>query len=324
MLEGIPKISVLIICYKQEELVKRAINSLLAQKDYIYEICVSDDCSPDRTWEVLQDYDKQYPGLFKLHRNHPNLGIFENIEYTWIMPTGDIVYQLAGDDECGEGWFKTVIEYILKNNINYKKELFCIYGDYACIDINKKLIRISNNLVLTGANIMSLALRGLVCNRSTCFSVKIMHKYFKTSQGRSHIAETSQDRQLQFFTEKNYYISQIGNIYHSGVGVSIDVSKGKFSNERKHIISYMVSCFSEYGYCPTKYDRRYIKFDEAFNDFLYRKSIRNAIRMAFRLLLSYDTSIGIKSLNLIFLLSHINRVKFYLLNHVRDAFSGQQ
>ena len=106
---------------------------MLSQKDYIYEICVSDDCSPDRTWEVLQEYDRQYPGLFKLHQNHPNVGIFENIEYTWTMPTGDIIYQLSGDDECGKGWFKTVIEFIQNNNINYKEELFCIYGDYQAI-----------------------------------------------------------------------------------------------------------------------------------------------------------------------------------------------
>ncbi|MBQ0090650.1 MAG: glycosyltransferase, partial [Prevotellaceae bacterium] len=64
MIEGIPRLSVLIITYKQEELIKRAIYSLLAKKDYIYEICVSDDCSPDGTWEVLQEYDRLYPGLF--------------------------------------------------------------------------------------------------------------------------------------------------------------------------------------------------------------------------------------------------------------------
>ena len=130
MIKGIPKISVIVITYKQEELIKRAINSLLSQKDYIYEICVSDDCSPDHTWDVLQEYDKQYPGLFVLNRNEPNVGIFENIERTWSMPTGDIIYRLAGDDECGEDWFKTVVDFIQENRIDYKSELFCIYGNY--------------------------------------------------------------------------------------------------------------------------------------------------------------------------------------------------
>lgn len=58
-----PKISALVICYKQEKLIKRAIDSLLNQKEYLYEICVSDDGSPDKTWEVLQEYAVQHPGF---------------------------------------------------------------------------------------------------------------------------------------------------------------------------------------------------------------------------------------------------------------------
>ena len=118
-MNGFPKITVLIISYKQENLIKRAIDSLLQQKDYLYEICVSDDCSPDNTWEVLQEYSRQNPGLFKLHQNNPNVGIFENIEYSWTMPSGDLVYQLSGDDECPDGWFKSVVELIQKENIDY-------------------------------------------------------------------------------------------------------------------------------------------------------------------------------------------------------------
>ena len=104
MIDGIPKISVLVITYNQEDVIRRAIDSLLVQKDYIYEICVSDDCSKDRTWNILKEYSEKYPGLFVLNRNNPNIGIFENIEKTWTMPTGEIIYQLSGDDACGEGW----------------------------------------------------------------------------------------------------------------------------------------------------------------------------------------------------------------------------
>ena len=93
MIEGIPRISVLVITYNQEDVISRAIDSLLLQRDYIYEICVSDDCSKDRTWDILQDYSAKHPGLFVLNRNDPNVGIFENIEKTWTMPTGDIIYQ---------------------------------------------------------------------------------------------------------------------------------------------------------------------------------------------------------------------------------------
>lgn len=308
MIKGIPKISVLIITYKQEYLIKRAINSLLAQKDYIYEICVSDDCSPDNTWGILQVYDKQHAGLFNLHRNERNVGIFENIEYSWCMPSGDIVYHLSGDDACGENWFKTVIDFIQKNKVDYKNELFCIYGDYQGVDPRGKVEVHRNNLAVSRKNHFSLSLRGIVGNRSSCYSVNILRRFFKVSQGRSHIAESSIDRQLQLFAKSYYYIPNIGNIYYSGVGVSTNIVNDKIYSERKPINKYMVAVFSDKGYAPTKSDIRYMAYDEAFMDFLHEKSLKNGFRLFCKYLMSIDFTIGIRSLNLQFIFSHLTKI----------------
>lgn len=308
MIEGIPRISVLIICYKQEDVIRRAINSLLVQKEYIYEICVSDDNSPDGTWDVLLEYDRNYPGLFKLHRNNPNVGIFENIEMTWTMPSGDIVYNLSGDDECGVGWFKTVIEYLQEKNINYIKDSFCIYGDYVGKNATGKLTFHSNKLVRSKYDIMSLALRGLICNRSSCASINVVRNYFKVSQGRSHKAEMAQDMQLQWFAKEVYYIPMIGNIYHTGIGVSTNITNQQRTEERKQIVPYMMECLSKYGYRPSRADIRYCRYNIAFKDFLYKKSLYNAFLVIFYLLLSYDFSIGVKSLNLSFIYKRLSRV----------------
>lgn len=315
MNSGIPKISVLIVTYKQEELIKRAINSLLAQKDYIYEICVSDDCSPDNTWGILQEYHKQYPGLFKLHRNNRNVGIFENIENTWIMPTGDIIYQLAGDDEVGKDWFKTVIEFVLKNGIKYKDGLFCVYGDYMWIDPAGYRNVHKNDLASTNKNMFSLALRCVVGNRSACYGANVLKKFFKASQGRSHIAESAQDRQLQLFTEKSYYIPQVGNIYYSGIGVSRNIVKESIFIERKQINYYMINRFSEYGFKPKKSDLRYCKYDDAFIEFLHTKTMFNFLKLLYGFILSFDFSIGIRSLNLQFISSHLSK----LILHKKDV-----
>lgn len=224
MKEGIPKISVLIICYKQEELIKRAIDSLLVQKDYLYEICVSDDCSPDNTWNVLLDYRSRYPELIKLNRNEPNVGIFENIERNWEMPTGDIVYQMAGDDEAVDGYFKSIIEFISEKNIDYKNELFCIYGDYMVKYPNGDSIIYHNSAVEEFHDVFRLALRGRICNRSACYSIHVLKLFDKVSQGRSHIVEHVQDRQLQLYAQKNYYIPCVGNIYYANIGISVHIN----------------------------------------------------------------------------------------------------
>lgn len=280
MIPNIPRISVLIICYKQEDLIKRAINSLLAQKDYIYEICVSDDSSPDRTWEVLQEYDKQYPGLFKLHHNRPNVGIFENIEYTWTMPTGDIIYQLSGDDECGENWFKTVVEFIEKHNINYRKDLFCIYGDYNCKYPNGDIYTFSNRKILSGRDAKRLALRGMIGNRSACYSINVLKRFKKVSQGRSYIAEVVQDRQLQIFSEKNFYIPHIGNTYFANIGVSTSIGSSHFE-ERQKMMDYYLDFLLMNNIEVPELDKRYIKYFNALQIFLNKKSIINFLRFTF-------------------------------------------
>lgn len=292
MMIGIPKISVLMICYKQEELIKRAINSLLVQKEYIYEICVSDDCSPDKTWEVLQEYDRQYPGLFKLHRNSSNVGIFENIENTWAMPSGDIIYRLAGDDECGDGWFKTIIDYIHENGIDYKNELFCIYGDYKKMYPNGDSFICKNDMIaLNPDKALKLALRYCLNNRTASFSSKILAKYVKCSQGRSHIAEIAQERQLQLYSEKNYYIPKVGNVYYSRIGESIVVDDEKLA-ERLKIGPYTMEILLN---CGAELDKKDVicltKARPAHEKMIYRMGVISFIRSFYYSIICRDAKI---------------------------------
>ena len=298
MIEGIPRLSVIVITYKQEKLVKRAIESLLSQKDYIYEICVSDDCSPDGTWEVLQEYDKQYPGLFKLHRHPQNVGIFENNEYSWTMPTGDLVYRLAGDDECGRGWFEKVINYIQANKIDYKNEACTIYGDYRSVYPNGDFIVFHNNLVLSGVAPIYLSLRTMVGNRGSCFSMNVLRKYEKVSQGKSHIAESAMDIQLSLNTERFYYIPYVGNIYYANVGVSTRTSSNEFFDERQKIVPYALSFLEKKGVTIDPKFFVYMEANLAEKAFINRKTIKNFFKFIVLKFRSYDKRIGFKSTGL--------------------------
>lgn len=256
-----PKISALIICYKQEDLIKRAIDSLLRQKEYLYEICVSDDCSPDNTWQVLQEYSRQYPGLFRLHQNNPNLGIFQNIEQSWTMPSGDLVYFLAGDDECPDGWFKAVTEYVVENSIDYKNRAICIYGDYKCLYPNGDSFIMRNNFVSKKYDPVSMSIRGFICNRSSCASMSLIKKLVKVSQGRSYVVEWAQDKQFQLFSEQNYYIPRLGNIYYTRIGINMHMGE-KIRKERENTMPYLKECFEKMGYVFNKKDTYYILYQK--------------------------------------------------------------
>lgn len=263
MLENIPKISVLVICYKQENVIRRAMDSLIAQKDYIYEICINDDKSPDKTWEILLEYQAKYPDLVKPVRNDPNLGIFQNIEATWKRPMGDMIYQLSGDDECGKDYFKHVVEFVLEKGIDYKNQAFCVYGDYVQINKNGQSIRYKNELI--HPNVIKLKLRKLLSNRSACFSRKVLDSFVPISEGRSYMIEAAQDIELQVFSKYNYYVPFIGNIYYAEIGVS---ASDHLKNERKQAIDVVfqkvLAFLRKNGIKSDKSDLNFVKYYIAY------------------------------------------------------------
>ena len=290
MLDGIPKISVLVITYKQEQIVPRALDSLVSQRDYIFEICVSDDCSPDGTFEVLKKYQQRYPYLVKLHRNKQNLGIFQNVEVSWSLPSGDIIYRLAGDDEAPAGYFKSVIEFIAKNNIDWKNELFCIYGDYKEIEPNGQSIIYKNSMV-TKHDALKLKVRKLLSNRSACYSKKILDKFEKVSDGRSFNAESVQDGQLQLFAERNYYQPVVGNIYFADSGISTRMSSQEQHDNIHKGYQRLIDFVDSHGHPFDKKDLAFIEHMKAYRSYDIKQALIYYLK-------SIDFTLGIKGLNL--------------------------
>lgn len=293
MKSGIPKISVVVISYKQKDVIRRALDSLLRQKDYLYEICVSDDCSPDRTWEVLNQYKDAFPDIIKLNRNDPNLGIFANFEKVWTMATGDVVYTLAGDDECPDGWFRKVVEYIQENNIDYKNELFCIYGDYKCVYPNGDSCVHSNKAITTGIDPLRLALRQHIVNRSSCYSINVLKKFDTVSQGRSHIVENVQDRLLQLYAEKSYYIPYVGNVYFSSIGVSVHMND-EVKAEREKIWPFTMHWFQEHGAPFCTKDVHYAEYRIALQKYIHWGNKRELLKAFCKCIQSTDMEMLLK------------------------------
>ena len=191
------------------------------------------------------------------------------------MPTGDIIYNLSGDDEVGDGWFRIVIDYIKNTKLDYKNELFCIYGDYEVIYKDSSSLRISNYAVHTHPyDALSLSLRGKISNRSACYSKQILEKFVNVSQGRSHIAELIQDRQLQAFSKYNYYIPHVGNKYYSDLGVSSKMSRETLL-ERVNIRPYALEQFSKIGIPITSSDRYFMLAQKYKLSYKLDRNVRN-------------------------------------------------
>lgn len=95
-----PLVTFALIHYNQENLVKSAMKAALAQDYSPLEIIVSDDCSTDRTWDVMQEIAKSYSGPHQLHvvRNQVNMGIGPHVGKIGLMAQGGLIVQADGDD----------------------------------------------------------------------------------------------------------------------------------------------------------------------------------------------------------------------------------
>ena len=295
MLENIPKISVLVICYKQENVIRRAMDSLIAQKDYIYEICINDDKSPDKTWEILLEYQAKYPDLVKPVRNDPNLFIFANIEATWKRPTGNLIYQLSGDDEVPDGYFKHVCEFVKEKGLDCDNDNFCIYGDYEQVEPSGVHFYFSNKKIIKYDPIM-LKTRSLISNRSACFSIGVLRNFIPVSDGRSYAVEHVQDGQLQLFSKKNYYIPYSGNIYYSSIGVSVSMNPQIALERAEEIDNKTVEFFERLNIKLSFSTKHYLSFMRYYNRFKFTKSKRSLLLMMFHYILSLDFSLGFDTL----------------------------
>jgi len=95
-----PRVSILFLAYNQEQLVRRAAQSCLAQDFEPLEIVLSDDASTDNTYAELQAVAAQYRGPHKVivRRSEKNVGIGEHYNQLVKVASGDLLVTAAGDD----------------------------------------------------------------------------------------------------------------------------------------------------------------------------------------------------------------------------------
>src|ERR1700722_6644736 len=89
-------ISICIPCYKSERYIRTTIESALAQTVPADEILISDDNSPDRSYEIV----KEYEGLASIRIIRPpqRLSLGEHYRFLLNHATGDYLCFLSSDD----------------------------------------------------------------------------------------------------------------------------------------------------------------------------------------------------------------------------------
>ena len=93
-----PKVSVCMISYRHAAFIAQAIESVLAQQcDFEIELVIGDDCSPDGTGAICDEFARRDPRVRLLPRDR-NLGVMANFSRTLQACRGEYVAVCEGDD----------------------------------------------------------------------------------------------------------------------------------------------------------------------------------------------------------------------------------
>lgn len=141
MTNSLPLTTVIVLCYNQERFLTTCLDSVRAQTYPNLQLIIIDDCSQDKSVEVINGWitRNEFECTFIIHQE--NQGICKTINHAMTYVTGKYVAIIASDDL----WLPNFIEKYVHILENGKTELCLVYGQTFVIDENgndlNKIIR---------------------------------------------------------------------------------------------------------------------------------------------------------------------------------------
>lgn len=132
------KIDILLATYNGEKYLKEQIDSILNQTYKNIRLIISDDCSTDKTCDILKEY-KNKDNRIILYIQEKNLGIVKNIEFL-LKKVESPYYMLADQDDY---WLPEKAEKSLK--VLKKENADLVFGDLEVVDKQLQTIYSSFN-----------------------------------------------------------------------------------------------------------------------------------------------------------------------------------
>lgn len=124
-------IDVLLATYNGEKYIKEQIDSILDQTYENIRLIISDDCSKDKTQEILKEYEKK-DNRIELYIQEKNLGVVKNIEFL-LKQVKNKYYMLSDQDDI---WLPEKIEKSLETLLENNADL--VFGDLEVVNQDLK------------------------------------------------------------------------------------------------------------------------------------------------------------------------------------------
>jgi glycosyltransferase involved in cell wall biosynthesis len=227
---GCQLVTFFLISYKQEQFIRKALEGAFAQTYQPLEIVLSDDCSPDRTFEIMRQMVLEYKGPHKivLNQNEHNLGLCNHVNRILDLASGEIVVVAAGDDislpdRVEKSWR------ILEKN----PDVNCVSFQFGVIDGNGESAskRIKKQGQLTKYSLCDfIAQDGFHLNGPSRAFRKSVYNYFGPLSDKAETEDTTTFLRCLL----------LGNVcYSSDVGIYYRVHGGNYyASDKKYSINY--------------------------------------------------------------------------------------
>lgn len=109
----LPKVSVCVVTYNQEEYIHQCLQSLVDQvTDFNFEILVADDCSADGTRKIIEGFTQRHPEIVKPIFHKKNLGPYQNYIFIHQKAKGEYIAHMDGDDYALPGKLQSQADYL--------------------------------------------------------------------------------------------------------------------------------------------------------------------------------------------------------------------
>lgn len=94
-----PRVSICLITYAHENYLDTCLQNILNQEvNFEFEIVIGEDCSPDKTAEIVQKYADQFPEKIKAFIRSKNAGSKINFLHCFFECKGEYIVHIEGDD----------------------------------------------------------------------------------------------------------------------------------------------------------------------------------------------------------------------------------
>ena len=129
-----PLISICAPCFNHQKYIPYFMETLLKQEFQNWELIITDDCSTDDSWSVLQQYT--YDSRIKIFKNDTNRHLCQTMNNSFLHAKGKYICIMYTDDAFVEGKLKHDFEFLEKNT-----DISVLYNDLIAIGENNEILQ---------------------------------------------------------------------------------------------------------------------------------------------------------------------------------------